>query len=136
MKIRTKILKSQVFYTEEDKKEIENFIKKNEGKTVSVTLELDTRSNQQNSLYWSFLTFCVEQGLGCQTSTELHDIFKQMFLEPKFVTIKDQEYYVFPTTTNLSTAKFAKYFEQCLLFAGENIDTTYFTQSLKNLQRK
>jgi hypothetical protein len=70
------------------------------------------RSNEQNSLYWEFVT-----GLGNQigySKDEMHQLLGYKFLRYE----KDGHDFI-KSTTKLTTKEFSEYFEQCERFGAE-----------------
>lgn len=50
------------------------------GFTVSIETEKEKRNNDQNALYWAWLTYLVGSGIGGYTKDGWHNFFKAKFL--------------------------------------------------------
>lgn len=80
-----------------------------EKKKLVVTIERETgvRSGNQNRYYWSCLEI-IANNTG-HNSSELHELFKRMFLPPKFINVLGKELKVPGSTTNLNKSEFVEY---------------------------
>ena len=75
-----------------------------------IVRELPKRSTQQNSFYWFFLGL-IEESTG-QDANERHEIFKRLFLPPRFVKYKGKEIKLPSSTTGLNKADFGDYLDK------------------------
>ena len=73
----------------------------------SVTIEPLKRSNPQNKLYWMWLKLLADE-FGC-IPEELHEIYKTSFLGTKKVNVKNKEFVIPNSTSNLNKAQFTDY---------------------------
>lgn len=84
------------------------------------------RSNSQNALYWSFLTFLLNAGLKDEygTTDELHESLKAAFLSKT----NKLGYLKIGSTTELGKDEFGEYLDKINLAMAENcgIDTSEF----------
>ena len=77
----------------------------------------NTRTAQQNRLYWAWLRVIAESTGDDENS--LHEVFKRMFLPPKFVTYRGKEVKMPRSTTELNTGEFTDYLMRVEKEAGE-----------------
>lgn len=77
----------------------------------------NTRSVQANRLYWAWLRVIAESTGDDENS--LHEIFKRMFLPPKFQTYRGKEIKLPRSTTELSVKDFSEYLMRIEKEAGE-----------------
>lgn len=84
-----------------------DFLKVNEGRSLTIELEKKGRSNSQNSYYWVYLgVIARETG---DNADDLHEFFKRKLLPPKFITVRGEEVKVPASTTELTKSDFAGY---------------------------
>jgi len=85
-------------------------------KFYDVTLQdhKDSRSIQQNRLYWSLVTE-MSSYLG-HTTDEVHDLMRYKFLSYKEL-VNEEEITRVPSTTQLSIKAFNEYYDQVSQFA-------------------
>lgn len=88
--------------------------------TVEIKKKRNTRSNQQNSLYWGVILAEISNETG-HTANELHEIFKHKFLPKKFVVIKGKEYETTPTTTKEDTKEFTDFIENIIRWSSQEL---------------
>lgn len=69
------------------------------------------RTLDQNSYYWGVVLPTIADETGHDVN-ELHDIFKQRFLQRKTVTFNNKDYEVTGSSTDLSTQEFSEYIER------------------------
>ena len=81
---------------------------------VEVAEHKDSRSIQQNKLYWSLITE-MSSYLG-HTTDEVHDLMRYKFLSYKEL-IGNEEVTRVPSTTQLSIKAFNEYYDQVSQFA-------------------
>jgi hypothetical protein len=87
-----------------------DFLKVNEGRSLTIELEKKGRSRSQNSYYWVYLgVIARETG---DNADDLHELFKRKLLPPKFLTVRGEEIKVPASTTELSKADFGEYMEK------------------------
>lgn len=76
------------------------------------------RSEQQNSYYWGVVVKTLSDELGYETD-EIHELLKQMFINPIFKEIKGIEFEIRKSTTKLSTKEFKEYIEKIQRWASQ-----------------
>ena len=81
---------------------------------VEVSEHKDSRSIQQNKLYWSLITE-MSNYLG-HTTDEVHDLMRYKFLSYKEL-VGNEEITRVPSTTQLSIKAFNEYYDQVSQFA-------------------
>ncbi len=93
-----------------------------DGELVEVILRpfKDTRSARSNRLYWMWLGI-IGEDTGYHKD-ELHEFFKDEFLEPKVIRLEDDaggaiERKIHPSTTRLTTKEFTDYLARIREFA-------------------
>ena len=79
------------------------------------------RSLSQNALYWLFLT-CIEFETG-NDRYDLHDEFKERYLEPKKVIVLGKEKNKY-STADLNTTQFKYYLDHIQQFAATELSIT------------
>lgn len=91
----------------EDRDGFQKHLMNLDGKKVQVIVRKykTSRSNEQNKLYWFYLTF-IGQELGYENE-ELHSTFKAMFLTDRSGKIP-----IVRSTTSLTTTGFTNYIEK------------------------
>lgn len=72
--------------------------------------EIPKRSGSQNNFYWAYLKL-IEDDTGNDSNT-LHEIFKRMFLPPRYVKYKGKEIKLPATTTSLNKSDFGAYLDK------------------------
>jgi len=93
-----------------------DFLEKNDKKRVVVEVELEKakRSLDQNALMWFYLGV-IEKETG-NLATDLHELFKRLFLPPIPKKILGVEFKVPNSTTYLSKADFGEYLDKISAF--------------------
>lgn len=93
-----------------------------DGQAIAVTLSRKkvTRTNRQNRTYWGLVIAAISEHTG-HTAEEIHEILKSMFLPRKYITLAGLEREIGKTTTELSTAEFAKYLDRVYAFAAQEL---------------
>lgn len=78
-------------------------------KKLVVTIERETgvRSISQHRYYWACLEV-IANHTG-NHSNELHELFKRLFLPPKFIKVLGKEIKIPSSTTNLNKSEFTEY---------------------------
>jgi len=114
-------MKQQIFYTrsEEDRPGLLAFLERvpmDEHLVWKVGGKPDTRSVQQNNLYWKWLGV-IASDTG-NSVDGLHEVFKQKFLAPTVVDLKGEITKVY-TTKKLKVKEMSEYMEQVSALAGE-----------------
>jgi len=94
------------------------------------------RSVPQNSRYWKYLSWVLDNGLreeGCLSTIELHEMLKDYFLSEKSLDKGILKKIRTGTTTDLTTSEFGKYMDHCdILISREYmIDTSLFHKFYK-----
>ena len=104
------------------KEKVQNVLKRNEGKCVQITIGDigNKRSNNQNAYYWGCVLKYVSEHTG-YSENELHEVFKNMFLPKKFITINDREIEITKSTTQVKTTEFEEYVERIREYAGSEL---------------
>jgi len=85
--------------------------------TIKVEKQKKNRTLDQNAWYWAGVLPTVAEYTGNSTE-ELHEIFKRMFLSPQFITYRDKQIKVPGSTTTLSTVEFSEYIEKVIAEAA------------------
>ncbi len=94
-----------------DRKSFENFLTykmADKDCWLSIDAIKERRSLSVNALYWVYLDR-ISQSEQNYSAPELHDIFKKMFLPPKFISYKGKEYETSPSTASLDKLAFQEY---------------------------
>lgn len=104
---------------------INRYLSTRNGKAVELKLArpVDTRSQRQNRFYWGVVLTTIADATG-NTTEDLHEHFKAVFLPRRFVTLAGKETEVAKTTTKLSTDEFSKYLQQIAAFAASELGIT------------
>jgi len=74
------------------------------------------RSNSQNSIYWCWLTWVIENGgqdQGYMDTEELHEVLKARFLSKRIEAKGGIKTIKVGSTTELSTDEFVAYMDKC-----------------------
>lgn len=98
------------------------------------------RSNDQNALYWMWLT-CLEQETG-QEKDSLHDYFREKYLQVTYEQVFDSERKILQSTTKLDTVAMKNYLDKIQVFAATELAVTlpdpedrYFEEFLSQYER-
>jgi hypothetical protein len=98
------------------------------------------RTNDQNALYWMWLT-CLEQETG-QEKDSLHDYFREKYLQVACEQVFDSERKILQSTTKLDTAAMKNYLDKIQVFAATELAVTlpdpedrYFEEFLSQYER-
>lgn len=83
---------------------------------VIVRRHQDTRSRDQNALYWAWLHVIGDE-LG-YSAEEVHEAFKQKYLQHINIDLADYRYHVTPSTARLPVADFAAYMDKVSAWAA------------------
>ena len=88
------------------------YMEKNDGKSLVIEIdkEYGVRSDNQNRYYWKCLDI-ISNSTG-YSSTELHELFKRLFLPPKIKNILGREVKWPASTTELSKVEFGEYMDR------------------------
>lgn len=89
----------------------------NEGKTVTIDLEKQTRSSSQIRFYWLYLGI-IERETG-QNADDVHEWAKRKFLPPRFITVNKEEIKIPGSTSGLDKLDFSNYMDK--ICAATNI---------------
>lgn len=76
----------------------------------------ETRTDQQNRLYWSFLRLIADE-YG-DDPNDLHEYFKQKYITPEFKVVMGRERSIRKSTTRLSKKEFTEYLKRIELETG------------------
>ena len=98
------------------------FLAKLDGKAVTIewSKPRNTRSLRQNAYYWGVVLTIIGEETG-NTADDLHTVYKEMFLTPKFITLGKKEIELRRTTTDLTTAEFGQYLERIIAHAATEL---------------
>jgi len=98
------------------------------------------RTNDQNALYWMWLT-CLEQETG-QEKDSLHDYFREKYLQVTYEQVFDSERKILQSTTKLDTVAMKNYLDKIQVFAATELAVTlpdpedrYFEEFLSQYER-
>lgn len=78
---------------------------------LSIRRKQRDRSIKQNAWYWAGILPTLAKHTG-HTETELHEIFKRLFLPPKVIEYGGRTFKVPGSTSNLSIQDFTEYVER------------------------
>lgn len=87
----------------------------NKPHTVEILEKRKVRSISQNNLYWLWLS-CIEFETG-NDRNDLHDLFKDKFLNPEMVNVLGEERQR-RSTSNLNTLQFKTYLDKIQMLAS------------------
>lgn len=95
-------------------------LQKWEGKEVVVDIKpfKNIRSLNANRYYFACLELIASE-LGYTDPTDLHKLFKGMFLPKREIVMNGKTYYLSGSTTQLSTAEFMEYIEKIRIEIGQ-----------------
>ena len=82
---------------------------------VSIKPMKRTRTTNQNSLYWLWLT-CIQQETG-NDKNDLHEYFKYRYLSARKFSFQGKSLYLYPSTKELDTAEMKQYLDEIQIFA-------------------
>ncbi len=98
------------------------------------------RTNDQNALYWMWLT-CLEQETG-QEKNSLHDYFREKYLQVTYEQVFDSERKILQSTTKLDTVAMRNYLDKIQVFVATELAVTlpdpedrYFEEFLSQYER-
>lgn len=89
---------------------------------VTIEVEKSKRTKDQNRLYWMWLS-CISEESG-NSRDDLHEFFKQKFLNTYARVIYGEEVKCVQSTTELQTDEFTKYLENIQLWVAEELGIT------------
>ena len=81
-----------------------------DGERVQITIKQKPRSLKANAYYWAILRVAAEHT--GHTPEELHEAYKAMFLQPRFIMLGDEEVAVSGSSAVLDKPGFHEYVEQ------------------------
>jgi len=81
--------------------------------------DVPKRSSQQNRFLWFYLGL-ISDDTG-HTAVELNEIYKRMFLPPRFIKYKGKEIKMAATTTTLTKSEFSDYLDRICMESGIKI---------------
>lgn len=98
--------------------ELRQRIKDLEGQEIEVVLEKrgSIRTTQANKFYWHYLRV-IEQETG-NDANECHELFKRLFLPPRFISPFGKEIKIPASTTKLSKEEFSNYLDKICAHTG------------------
>lgn len=105
------------FGTETSRAKFLEWLEQNEGKKIKLEPVKAKRSNPQNAYLWGVVYETISHDTG-HTAEELHEIYKRMFLKPKYIEYNGKEIKVPASTTNLNKIEFGEYLERIFAEAG------------------
>lgn len=98
------------------------------------------RTNDQNALYWLWMT-CLEQETG-QDKNSLHDYFREKYLKVTYEKVFDSERKILESTRKLDTVAMKNYLDKIQIFAATELAVTlpdpedrYFEQFLEQYEK-
>lgn len=98
------------------------------------------RTNDQNALYWMWMT-CLEQETG-QDKNSLHDYFREKYLKVTYEQVFDSEIKILESTRKLDTVAMKNYLNKIQIFAATELAVTlpdpedrYFEQFLEQYEK-
>lgn len=98
------------------------------------------RTNDQNALYWMWMT-CLEQETG-QDKNSLHDYFREKYLKVTYEKVFDSERKILESTRKLDTVAMKNYLDKIQIFAATELAVTlpdpedrYFEQFLEQYEK-
>jgi len=77
------------------------------------------RTLSQNNYLWAVVYPTVAESSG-HTPAEIHDVFKRMFLTPRFIKYKDKEIKIPGSTARLTKVEFGEYIERVRAHVAED----------------
>ena len=89
--------------------------------SVEITEKRIRRTISQNSLYWLWLT-CIEHETG-NNRNDLHDYFKEQYLEPINTTLFGETFLRW-STKDLNTVQFKYYLDHIQTFSATELSIT------------
>lgn len=105
------------FGSETARARVMEWLENNEGKKVQIERVKAKRSNQQNAYLWGVVYPTISYDTG-HTPEELHEIYKRMFLAPKYIRYNGKEIKLPRSTKNLNKIEFGEYLERIFAEAG------------------
>lgn len=106
--------------TLEDRAGFEQFVKTLDG-VVEVVVKpwKRIRSDAQNRWYWACVVRLPAQHYGYE-DWEMHEIFKNMFLQPQTKLFKGNMYQIRPSTAKTNTKEFVDYCDSIIRLCAED----------------
>jgi len=97
----------------DNQKEARDYLLSVENKPLMVRIDRETgiRSFNQNSWYWGVVLKTISETYG-HSAKELNEIYKRMFIPPKFIKYKGREIKLPQSTSDLSKNDFGEYIER------------------------
>lgn len=74
------------------------------------------RTDRQNRYYWAYVRMIAEET--GHTEDELHEFFKQKFLDKRKIKVMNEEIEMYPSTTKLTRQEMTGYIVQISIFTG------------------
>jgi len=117
--IIVKIENNKIIFTENDKKQIKNMIKKCEGKEVHFVLDTNTntRSTRQNAFFHGVILPAFSKTLGLLGHPQAWDLeyIKEVILKKPFLTVNQGTKYEYVRgTSTLSVGEFWEFLNFCI----------------------
>lgn len=121
------VTNGELTLSENQKKTMNAYLKKNEGKLVRITFSAPekNRSLNQNAYMWGVIYTMIASETGHSTE-EVHEFMKCMFLPRHFIRLgkSKKEQQVVKSTTTLSTTEMEEYLERVRAFAAQELNMT------------
>lgn len=97
----------------DNKRLLERYLQSTDTKALVIDIDRETgvRTQNQNSYLWGVVYKCIADSTG-YSENELHEIFKRMFLPPRFITWKGQKIRVPGSTAKLDKVQFGEYVDR------------------------
>jgi hypothetical protein len=104
----------------DNQKAIKEYLFSVNNKTLKVNIdkEYGVRSLDQNSWLWAGVYKPIADYTG-NTETELHEVFKRMFLPPRFIKYRGKEIKIPNSTTKLNKLEFGDFVERIRVEVGQ-----------------
>jgi hypothetical protein len=90
---------------------------------IAISPRGKSRSDNQNKYYWGVILTMIAAETGNSTE-DLHDVFREMFLPRSYVSLAGKEVQVRKSTAILDTFMFEGYLEQIRAFAAAELNMT------------
>jgi len=99
---------------------------------LKLVLEPEIRNIKMNALYWVYLTVLeVETG---NDKNNLHEYFKQKFLQRNLITVFEEEIQSETSTTKLTKKEFVQYLEKIQIFALTELSIKLYSKDDKEFE--
>lgn len=110
----------RLVWTDSQKAMLANYLRARPAVLVKIGKPVKQRGVKANNYYWGVVLTTIARETGNDVM-DLHEVYKEMFIPPKFITLGSREIQVRRTTTDMSVGEFNVYVEKVTAHAASEL---------------